>query len=414
MKQEINETMENSRVISPEHLARLLQISHQLSSTLQLDELLSLVMEVATELTNTETASILLVDRSTGQLHFVASTRGKVPQNIVVPLDGSIAGWVVKNGRSLILNDVQTDDRFYATVDEDLAFVTRSMLAVPLSTSQGMIGALEVINKQDDVAYTHQDVALMEALAAQSAVAIVNVRLFSQSDLIAEIMHEIKTPLMAISAASELLTRPEIPQEKHGELIGMIKKESNRLSKMTKDFLDFARLESGRTRLAREAVAIQQIIEEVITVSLAQAAARNIEIVPQLAPDLPTESSTTAVIGDPDRIKQVLLNLVSNATKYNVENGRITITAICQPDTVQISVADTGPGIEPEDIDHLFERFYRIPSSENSAEGSGLGLSVAKKIVEEHNGRIEVASTVGKGATFTIMLPLIAVATEKS
>ena len=324
-----------------------------------------------------------------------------------MPLDNSIAGWVVRHGRSLILDDVQGDTRFYATVDEDLEFVTRSMLAVPLITGQGVIGALEVINKNDDGAYTSQDVALMEAIASQSAVAIVNAHLFSQSDLIAEIMHEIKTPLMAISAASELLTRPEVPQEKHGELVGMIKKESNRLSKMTKDFLDFSRLESGRMRLAREAVIVQQIIEEVISISSPQAAARQIEIILTLAPDLPTDSGSTVVIGDPDRLKQVLLNLVSNATKYNVENGRITISANCQEDQLHIGVADTGPGIEPDDMDHLFERFYRIPGSE-SAEGSGLGLSVAQKIVEEHNGRIEVTSTLGEGTTFTIILPLVA------
>ena len=214
-----------SSAISPSHLARLLQISRRLSSTLRLDELLSLVMDVATELTLTETASILLVNSTTGQLHFAASTKGEVPQDIVVPLDNSIAGWVVRHGRSLILDDVQTDDRFYANVDENLEFVTRSMLAVPLVTGQGGIGALEVINKQDDAAYTSQDIALMEALASQSAVAIVNAHLFSQSDLIAEIMHELKTPLMAISAASELLTRPEYPQEKHGEMVSMIKKE---------------------------------------------------------------------------------------------------------------------------------------------------------------------------------------------
>ena len=408
MTEQVQIVANTRSAISPEHLARLLQISQRLSSTLRLDELLSLVMDVATELTHTETASILLVDRSTGQLHFAASTRGEVPQNIVVPLDSSIAGWVVRHGRSLILDDVQTDERFYANVDEDLEFVTRSMLAVPLVTGQGVIGALEVINKEDDKDYTGQDVALMEALASQSAVAIVNAHLFSQSDLIAEIMHELKTPLMAISAASELLTRPEIPQEKHGELVGMIKKESNRLSKMTKDFLDFSRLESGRMRLAREAVALAQIIDEVVSISQAQAAARGIEIQLNVAPDLPTEAGTTAVIGDADRLKQVLLNLVSNAVKYNVENGRINISASCQNNEVQIDVADTGPGIEPEDIEHLFERFYRIPGSE-SAEGSGLGLSVAQKIVEEHNGRITVSSTVGEGTTFTICLPVTAV-----
>lgn len=139
-------------------LQRLLEISTRLSSTLRLNELLNLVMDVSIELTNTEAASILLVDRSSGQLHFVASTSGSVPEETLVPLDGSIAGWVVRNGRSLIIDDVKGDNRHYASVDEDLAFNTHSMLAVPLVTPKGVIGTLEVLNKRDHQPYTTQDV----------------------------------------------------------------------------------------------------------------------------------------------------------------------------------------------------------------------------------------------------------------
>lgn len=406
--QDMHENVPNQlpqETISQEHLKRLLEISARLSSTLQLDELLSLVMNVATELTNTETASILLVDKNTGQLHFAASTDDVVPENIEVPLDNSIAGWVVRHGRSLILGDVQGDTRFYNNVDKNLEFVTRSMLAVPLPTGQGVIGALEVINKRDNSAYTGQDVALMESLASQSAVAILNAHLFNQSDLLAEIMHEIKTPLMAITSASELMTRPELPVEKHGELIGMIIRESKRLSKMTRDFLDFARLESGRTRLARLPVEVRTVIMDVVRISESQAAERNITIEADLPDHLPASDSTLRLIGDSDRLKQVVLNLVSNAVKYNVDNGRVTIGAMTKADEVIISVTDTGNGIEPQDLEHLFERFYRIPGSEGQ-DGTGLGLSVARKIVEEHDGRIEVNSVVNVGTTFTIYLPL--------
>ena len=394
--------------ISATHLHRLLEISRSLSLIHRLDDLLDMVMDVATELTNTETASILLVDASTEQLHFVASTHGVVPKNTVVPLDSSIAGWVVRHSRSIILDDVQSDHRYYANVDKELSFTTHSMLAVPLITNQGTIGALEVLNKRNGESYTSQDVALMEALASQSAVAILNAHLFHQSDLLAELMHEIKTPLMAITAASELLARPELPPEKHGSLIGMIQRESNRLAKMTRDFLDFARLESGRATLERRPVDIVQLLEDVVAISRSQAEKRGIEIVTDLGPDLPTPASNPALIGDADRLKQVFLNLTSNATKYNVENGRITLTCRKINDkTVQISVADTGPGIAPEDLKHLFERFYRIPGSQ--AEGSGLGLSVAQKLVEEHHGHIEVDSVLGQGTIFTVTLPLTAV-----
>jgi signal transduction histidine kinase len=395
--------------ISPQNLQRLLQISIRLSSTLHLKELLSLVMEVATELTDTETASILLVDRKTGQLHFVASTRGTVPTDTVVPLDNSIAGWVVRHGRSLVLSDVQTDNRFYANVDKDLEFVTRSMLAVPLVTNQGTIGALEVLNKRNNAAYSGQDVTMMEALASQSAVAIMNAHLFHQSDLLAEIMHEIKTPIMAISAASELLHRPDVPAEKHSELVRMIKRESTRLSNLTRDFLDFARLESGRAHLSREPVDLGEIVQDVVNLTQSQAAERQITIETAIDPALRAADSSLAPVGDRDRLKQVLLNLVSNAIKYNKENGRIIISAQVGDDNeIKLSVADTGRGIDPQDLDHLFERFYRVPGSEGVSEGSGLGLAVAQKIAVEHGGRIEVASTPGEGTTFTVFLPLVA------
>lgn len=392
--------------VSPEVLTRLLEVSTRLSSTLHLDELLNLVMRVATDLTNTQVGSILLVDETTGQLHFAASTRGAVPEDIIVPLDNSIAGWVVRHGRSLILDDVQSDNRFYATVDKDLQFVTQSMLAVPLITNNKTIGALEVINKVDNSTYTPQDVALMEALASQSAVAIMNARLFSQSDLLAEIMHELKTPLMAIRSASELMSRPNFPQEKHAELVNMIRREAVRLSNMTKDFLDFARLESGRVRLKNDVVDLMILILDVVRIAESQAAARHITITAQLPDDLPRADRKPSLQGDSDRLKQVLLNFVSNAIKYNVENGRITITAQRSGSEIAVAIADTGHGIAAEDMEHLFERFYRVPKSEGTAEGSGMGLAIAKKIVEQHGGRIEVASVVGEGTTFTIVLPL--------
>ena len=392
--------------IHADSLERLLEISTRLSSTLHLETLLNLVMDVATELTNTEAASILLVEKKTGQLRFAASTGSQMPQDMIVPLDNSIAGWVVRNGRSLILADVQTDDRFYASVDEDLDFHTRSMLAVPLVTAKGIIGCLEVINKNDNSAYSAQDMAILEALASQSAVAILNAHLFQQSDLLAEIMHELKTPLMAITTASELLARPDFPMEKHADVVRMIQRESERLSRMTKEFVDFARLESGRMHLERQPVDVSEVIEDVLRLSQAQAEARGITLTAVCPPDMPTPADSPCLVGDQDRLKQVLLNLVSNGIKYNRENGRLTITAACQADQLTLTVRDTGQGIDPEDLPHLFERFYRIPDSEGHAEGSGLGLAIAEKIVSEHNGRISVASEVGSGTTFTISLPL--------
>ncbi len=392
--------------INHESLEKLIQISTRLSSTLNLSELLMMIMELSTELTNTEASSILLVDQNSGQLHFVASSGSFVPENIAVPLDSSIAGWVVRNGRSLILDDVQTDDRFYANVDKDLQFHTSSMLAVPLVTKKGVIGCLEVINKLDEEHYSSQDVALLEALASQSAVAIMNARLFSQSDLLAEIMHELKTPLMAITTASELLARPELPENKRADVVVMIQRETKRLSRMTKEFVDFARLESGRMNLKMEPVDVAEVVTDVVGLSQAQAEERNVELVIDCAADLPKPTDAPCLSVDRDRLQQVLLNLVSNGIKYNRENGRLSIIGRRQNGNVSLAVADTGHGISEEDVAHLFERFYRVPGSEGKAEGSGLGLAITQKIVEQHKGQISVASVVGEGTTFTIKLPL--------
>lgn len=399
--------------LHPERLQRLLEISTRLSSTLHLNTLLDLVMDVATELTHTEAASILLLEQNTGQLRFAASTGGMMDYDLIVPLNSSIAGWVVRHGRSLIIDDVQSDTRFYANVDADTAFQTHDMLAVPLVTQKGIIGCLEVINKHENAPYTQQDIALMEALASQSAVAILNAHLFEQSDLLAEIMHELKTPLMAITTASELLARPDFPTHKHAEVVGMIQRESQRLARMTKEFVDLARLESGRLRLERQPLDLKALINDVVHLTQAQAAARGITLTVALDPALPGPAAPGSCLqGDADRLKQALLNLISNGIKYNRENGRLAISAqpiSAQPNTpdqIAITIADTGHGIDPQDLPHLFDRFYRIPSKEGQAEGSGLGLTIAQKIISEHGGQIQAQSKVDVGTTFIITLPL--------
>jgi signal transduction histidine kinase len=387
--------------VLPSQLQRLLEVSRMLSSTLDLPTLLRIIIDVATELTDTEVASILLLDPKSGELYFVAASEGSNPESVLVPLEGSIAGWIVRHNQPLILDDVQSDGRHYTGVDNTTQFTTRTMLGVPLVTKERVIGALEAINKRGNATYTEQDVALLQALASQAAVAIENVRLFQQSDLIAEIMHELKTPLMAMSTAVQLLDRPDLPEVKRGELLQMMGRETARLCQMTQDFLSLARLESGRWRMVREPCNLAEIIHDVVQMQVSAASARHITI------------STTGLeqcpplVGDSASIKQVLLNLVSNAVKYNRDQGEVHIrVSQTRQDELQIAVQDTGRGIAPENLARLFERFYRVPDSEGFSEGAGLGLSIAKKMVEEHNGRIEVSSVVSQGTTFCCFFPL--------
>jgi signal transduction histidine kinase len=391
-------------------LHRLLEISMVLGSTLDLKELLRRVINAATELIGTEVASILLVEPKTGELYIAAASGDPLGEDsslaeppvegTLVPFDGSIAGWIIREGQPLILDDVQADERHFTGVDEMNHFTTRTMLGVPLVTKGRVIGALEAINKRTG-AYTEEDVALLQAIAAHAAVAIENARLFQQSDLVAEIMHELKTPLTALTAASDLLAHKQLPEERRSELLQMIQRETRRLSQMTHDFLDLARLESGRIQLVRRPIDLAELVADVVHIQQPQAVAAGVTLSGNVA------EGTPSLVGDYNRLKQVLLNLVSNAIKYNVPQGCVWIQVRSErPDEVMLVITDTGPGIPADRIHRLFERFYRLPDSEGFSEGTGLGLSIARKIVEEHNGRIQVESEMGQGTSFRCCLPV--------
>ena len=394
--------------LSPTVMIRLLAISPYLHATLDLRKLLGLVMNVAVELTEADAASILLLNNATNQLQFEAATQMTISSEVIIPLDDSMAGWVVANGRSLCIPDVNQDTRFASAVDKEILFDVKTLLAVPLQADDGVcVGVLELINSKKEAGFDEHDRCAAEALAIQSVVAINNARRFAQSDLLAEIIHELKTPMMAISTATQLLMRPDLPAEKHGDIVQMIHSESLRLGEMTQDFLEFARLESGRAKLAQEPIGLKELIGEVISIAQPQAEAHNIAIATQLPSDLPGRETEQVVIGDEPRLKQVFLNLISNAIKYNRAGGTITLGASVNGSEVCLSVTDTGVGIRSEDLRNLFERFYRVPDSEQGSDGSGLGLAITKKLVEQHNGRIAVESKLGKGTTFTVCLPLV-------
>jgi signal transduction histidine kinase len=382
-------------------MERLMEVSRTLASTLDLNKLLRMIIQAAIELTDTEAASILLFDPHSGELRFEATTNieSAAMEGIVVPVESSIAGWIVTHSEPLVVPDTSKDSRWSQQVDQKTAFVTRSILGVPLVTRDKMLGAVEALNKRAGL-FTEEDVTILQALSAQAAVAIVNARLFQQSDLIAEMVHELRTPLMALTATSHLLLRPDLPQGRHTELVGTLQRETTRLSQMTTDFLDMAKLESGRMRFTFELFDMRKLVEECVEVVHPQAAARGLRINVQASSGLPTLES------DRGKIKQVILNLLTNAVKYNQEQGQITVEVSATQEGVRVNVADTGKGIPPESMVHMFEKFYRVPDSEGYSSGTGLGLPIAKKIVENLGGEIGVHSVGGEGTTFYFILPV--------
>ena len=378
---------------------RLLELSRDLASTLDLDGLLQRIVQAAADVCAAEAASILLYDDVKQELYFQAATNLTEPsmRGLVVPMD-SLAGWIVRNQKPLRINDVSRDRRHFARISEDTKFLTHSLLGVPMVAKDKVIGALEAINKKDGT-FSEEDLEILGVLGAQAAIAIENSRLFQQSDLISEFIHELRTPLGSINTAAHLLKRPELSEEQRATFLQAIQDESRRLSELATSFLDLARLESGRVQFRTQRFAPYTLLQECASVMRLPASEKKQNLTLEAPEDLPE------IQADRAKLKQVLINLLSNAVKYTPAGGKITLSATADAEELRICVRDTGRGIPPDALQNLFQKFYRVPGSERMAQGTGLGLSIARKIVEGHGGRISVESEVGKGTTFTVHLP---------
>ena len=379
---------------------RLIEISRDLASTLDLDTLLSDIVHAAADITAAEAASILLYDDTARQLYFQIATNIDEPtmRGLIVPLDNSIAGWIVTNRQTVRIDDAHQDERFFGDVDQTIDYSTKSLLGIPLITKNKVVGVLEVVNKKRGK-FTDADESILTVLGAQAAVAIENARLFQQSDLIAEFVHELRTPLASLSTATYLLLRPEMSREQSDQIVNNIHNETLRLNSLASSFLDLARLESGRVQFRKTRFSVADLIYECRDVMMTKAQETNVQIRVDVPNDMPLMEA------DRDKIKQIFLNLISNAIKYNRPNGSVIITGSFTDAELTITIQDTGVGIPEDSVPHLFEKFYRVREHEGKASGTGLGLSICKQIVQGHNGRIEVKSKMGVGTSFGVHLP---------
>jgi signal transduction histidine kinase len=379
---------------------RLIEIARDLASTLDLDMLLQRIVHAAAEVSGSEAASILLYDNLTRQLNFQVATNLDEPtkRGLVVPLEGSIAGWVVLNRKSVRLTNVQEDPRFSGYVDYITGRPPESLIGVPLVTKNKVVGVLEAQNKEHGK-FSEGDESMLTVLGSQAAVAIENARLFQQSDLISEFVHELRTPLASLSTATYLLLRPEMSRDQQEQIIHNIHSETLRLNSMASSFLDLARLESGRVQFRKTSFNVTDLLFECKDIMNSKAEEERIQIRIEGSEGLPPCEA------DRDKLKQVILNLLSNAIKYNRPNGTIFMSASVAEANVCITIQDTGLGIPEEALPHLFEKFYRVQEIEGSPAGTGLGLSICKQIVQGHGGRMEVKSKLGVGTSFSVIIP---------
>ncbi len=267
---------------------RLIEIARDLASTLDLDVLLERIVRAAAEISGSEAASILLYDDVTRRLYFQVATNIDEPtmRGLVVPLEGSIAGWIVTNRKAVRVTDAQEDSRFFGHVDRMTGRPTQTLLGVPLITKNKVVGVLEALNKEKGQ-FTDGDESMLSVLGAQAAVAIENARLFQQSDLISEFVHELRTPLASLSTATYLLLRPEMSREQQEQIINNIHSETLRLNSLASSFLDLARLESGRVQFHKINFAVADLLYECKDIMNSKAEEEQVKIVIDTPDNLP-------------------------------------------------------------------------------------------------------------------------------
>ena len=284
----------------------------------------------------------------------------------------------------------------------------KSLITVPLIASGKIVGALTLVSSRDDHIYTPEDVKLAEELGRRAALAVENARLFDEAqlatkardDMLAVVAHDLRNPLNTIFMSSQLLmeivSKTEHPTE-HRQ-VAIMQRAADRMNRLIQDLLEVKRIESGNLGLEKRSTDATSVVSEAVEILRPIAVASSLRLESDVSPDLPP------IRVDPSRIQQVLSNLVGNAIKFTPPGGEIMLRATPGDHEARFVVVDTGPGIPPDALPHIFGRFWQGKATDRR--GIGLGLAIAKGIVEAHGGRIWVESQVGAGSSFFFTVPL--------
>ncbi len=396
-------------------LARLVEISLTLNSTLESDKLLRQIIEIAAEVLDCEAASILLYNEEERTLRFAASSSPD-PQELAqipVPLEGSLAGMIFRENKPIVINDLEKDPRHYQRVAQKVGFKPRSLVGVPMRIRDRATGVLEALNKRSGD-FTEEDVDLLTVIASQAAVAINNARLMAslqsaydelshidkiRSDFLAVASHELRTPLGIILGYAQFLT--EDAQGKSSEHAERVLSAAMQMRGLVEDMTNMTLLQLGAQELKRERLSLGSLLTTAYQETLPAAESK------QHLFDLNLPRPPVYVLADAAKLERAFVNLLNNAVRFTPPKGQVVLTTHPVAEGIRVTIKDNGVGIPPGELENIFKQFYQVEDHRTRSHGGmGLGLAIARGLVELHGGKLWVESLgLGHGASFHVLLP---------
>lgn len=398
-----------------DRLQRLVNLSTSLNSTLNLNDLLKIIIQTAADLLDCEAASILLYDEKSGSLFFAAATGEDMKKlaEIPVPVTGSLAGTIFSTNEPIIICAVENEPRHNREASEHVGFQTRSLLGVPLRIRERTIGVLESLNKKEG-SFTDDNVTTLGVVASHAAVAIHNAQLIQalkqayddvskadklKSNFLALASHELRTPLgIIIGYATFLREEADGDASEHAE---HVLNAALQMRTLLEDMNNLTMLKADASTMLPRSAVLQELLE-----TTAQEIQEMAKVKGQIiAFDFPAEPLRCLL--DIKKLSSAIVNLLHNAVRFSPENETITLGVKRDGDDIICWVEDRGIGIAKDQLESIFEKFYQVESPNvRHYGGMGIGLTIARGLIEAQGGSLWAESGgEGKGATFKISLP---------
>lgn len=378
----------------------LIEITKRINSTIDIDELLKIILEIALEITNADRGTVYLVDEMTGEL-WSKVLQGDEIREIRLKIGQGIAGYVAQTGEVINLIDAYQDPRFNPEVDRKTGYRTKTMLCQPIKDKNDkIVGVFQLINKKDGV-FTKKDEEMLSALSIHASIAIQNAKMAQElvnserlaviGRMASSIIHDIKNPMTTIKAYAQVI-RKKIGEGETIQLVDEVIRQIDRLVNMAQEILDFSR---GVTSINFTKIKLGDFLDGVVAFLARDFERNKIEIEKNFEFDDEVEI-------DVDKMTRVVFNIAHNSRDAMPEGGKFIVKTWREDDFFFMQFTDTGKGMPEEVKKKLFEPFVTY----GKKHGTGLGMAITKKIVNEHKGDIFVESELGKGTTITIKLPI--------